>query len=153
MDTLSLQTTIPARSTSTNSVSTSIANARKAAAEQTQDQQTLGKDDFLSLLVTQLKYQDPSKPLEDTEFISQMAEFSALEQMTNMSKGFEKLSANLNSSFVLSLLGKEVGVSTEGGEVQGKVEELRLGGNPQLRVNGSYYNVNNISRVGNTEVQ
>lgn len=51
---------------------------------------TLGKDDFLKLLITQLQHQDPTNPMQDTDYIAQMATFSELEQMSNMSKAMEE---------------------------------------------------------------
>ncbi|MBZ0156340.1 MAG: hypothetical protein K8I29_09055 [Alphaproteobacteria bacterium] len=62
---------------------------------------SLGKEDFLYLLTKQLEYQDPLNPMEDTEFIAQLAQFSALEQMTNISQSIE-------TSTAMGLIGKEV---------------------------------------------
>ena len=73
---------------------------------------SLGKDDFLKILITQLQNQDPTSPMEDKEFISQMAQFSTLEQMTNMSTSIEGfLQAVQSESPILKgseLIGKTV---------------------------------------------
>ena len=52
--------------------------------------QTLGKDDFLKLLITELRYQDALEPMNDRDFIAQMAQMSALEQMQNLNKTVEE---------------------------------------------------------------
>ena len=52
---------------------------------------SLGKNDFLKLLVTQLSYQDPTSPVKDQQFIAQMAQFSSLEQMQNMASSLGRL--------------------------------------------------------------
>nr|WP_267508458.1 flagellar hook assembly protein FlgD [Borreliella garinii] len=109
----------------------------------------LGKDDFLKLLITQLRYQDPTNPMKDKEFISQMAQFSALEQMTNMSKSFEKLSSSLGIRRDLDLLGKVIKFQHGDGEVvKGRVTNIKTGAIPQVMVNGSYYVYKNILSVG-----
>ncbi|WP_343031314.1 flagellar hook assembly protein FlgD [Metabacillus lacus] len=72
---------------------------------------TLGKDDFLKILITQLRNQDPLKPMEDKEFISQMANFSSLEQMTNMNRSLEQFLQFQKGNSLLQyadLIGKEV---------------------------------------------
>lgn len=74
----------------------------------------LGKDAFLQLLVTQLQNQDPLNPLDDKEFIAQLAQFSSLEQMTNISSGIIKLSENSAQQDMLNAvnyIGKEVTAS------------------------------------------
>lgn len=109
----------------------------------------LGKDDFLKLLITQLRYQDPTNPMKDKEFIAQMAQFSALEQMTNMSKSFEKLSSSLEIRKDLDLLGKVIKFQHGDGEiVEGRVTNIKAGAIPQVMVNGNYYVYKNILSVG-----
>ena len=71
----------------------------------------LGKDAFLKLLITQLQHQDPTNPMDDREFISQMAQFSSLEQMQNMTKAMESLLASQQQTQLMSyttFVGKEV---------------------------------------------
>ncbi len=71
----------------------------------------LGKDDFLKILIAQLRNQDPLNPMEDREFVAQMAQFSALEQMMNMNKSIQTLAqAQLSASLVQhsELIGKKV---------------------------------------------
>ena len=55
--------------------------------------QQLNQEDFLKLLTTQLSNQDPLKPMDDTQFIAQMAQFSSLQQATTLTKDFEAFSS------------------------------------------------------------
>lgn len=109
--------------------------------------QELGKDDFLKLLITQLQNQDPTSPMENTEFIAQMAQFSSLEQMTNMSTEFTKLANMLNSGEAVSLLGKSVEVASGESSISGVVEAVTRGTNPQIKVNGMLYSMEQINAV------
>ncbi|HOK01823.1 MAG TPA: flagellar hook capping FlgD N-terminal domain-containing protein [Spirochaetota bacterium] len=72
------------------------------------EKNALGKDSFLKLLVTELKHQDPTRPMEDKEFIAQMAQFSTLEQMSNLNKEFKNLTMSARSSEAYGLLGRHV---------------------------------------------
>ncbi|GIP21429.1 flagellar hook capping FlgD N-terminal domain-containing protein [Paenibacillus sp. J22TS3] len=88
-------------------------NVAKAA---TKNNQTMGKDQFLKILVTQLGNQDPMQPLEDKEFIAQMAQFTSVEQLMNISGQLTAMNQNLGN--LSGLIGKEVTWldSTEMGE-------------------------------------
>lgn len=80
----------------------STSNVAKAADKST----ALGKDQFLSLFVAQLQNQDPLTPMNNTEFIAQMAQFSSVEQLMNMSNEISMLRLNIGAAS--SLIGKHV---------------------------------------------
>ncbi len=108
----------------------------------------MGKDEFLKILITQLQNQDPTKPMEDKEFISQMAQFSSLEQMTNLNKEFSDLAGKLSGNQAVTLLGKNVTLKDLGGNIiSGRVEAVTGGENPQLQVNNRLYDYSNIEKV------
>ncbi|MDR2768411.1 MAG: flagellar hook assembly protein FlgD [Treponema sp.] len=116
--------------------------------------QNLGKDDFLQLLVTQLAHQDPMAPMEDKEFIAQMAQFSSLEQMKSMADGFAKLSGDfgriadlVSGSAAAGSLGKSVELTNGENTVQGVVRAVTRGSNPQVLINGNYYNWDQVVKV------
>jgi flagellar basal-body rod modification protein FlgD len=67
---------------------------------------TLGKDDFMKILITQLQHQDPSQPLADKEFIAQMAQFTSLEQLSNMNTEMKALRQTMGLS--PAFIGKEI---------------------------------------------
>ncbi len=73
---------------------------------------TLGKDEFLKLLITQLKYQNPLEPMEDKDFITQMASFSSLEQMQNLNTTIANLVASNQLQQAAALIGKQVSYIT-----------------------------------------
>ncbi len=106
----------------------------------------LGKEDFLQLLVCQLQNQDPLNPQEDTAFIAQLAQFSALEQMTNMN-------TTLNNTSAYTMVGKEVVINhTDSAgrtsEVRGVVDYVEMrDGDAYLSVDGKTYPVSELVQV------
>lgn len=121
------------------------ANANSSGSRQASD--VLGKDDFLRILITQLQHQDPIAPVEDKEFISQMAQFSSLEQITNLSNQFSRLSETLSAGQSLQLLGREVAINDNGAVVQGIVDSVTIGGEAQVVVNNNSYRVDDVTRI------
>ncbi len=91
----------------------------------------LGKDDFLLLLTKQLQNQDPLEPQDNLQFISQMASFSTLEQMTNMTSTLEKFLNSTQTSYkveAMSYLGMKVTVQPTGGSdsFEGTVKAIKF---------------------------
>lgn len=123
----------------------------KTQTKKTGAMQELGKDAFLQLLVTQLRYQDPLNPQDNGAFIAQMAQFSALEQMQNLNKSMEQL-LKLQSDARLTApayLGLQVTLQGYGGElVEGTVSAVEFVNNePWLVVNGLAYPLANVVKV------
>lgn len=84
-------------------------------------QNTLDSDDFLTLLVTQLKSQDPLNPMDSTQFTAQLAQFSSLDQLRSINSGLETLQlyqASMNNAQALSFIGRNVTVLGNGVEVR-----------------------------------
>lgn len=121
--------------------STSISTTKK----DTTGTGTLGKDAFLQLLVAQMKYQDPLNPSSDTEWVSQMAQFSSLEQMQNMN-------STMTNSQAFSMIGQTVSITTDNGDVEGVVDYVNVSdGTAYVSVNGQTYEAGKVNSVLSTE--
>ncbi|HWR43163.1 flagellar hook capping FlgD N-terminal domain-containing protein [Sporomusa sp.] len=123
-----------ASSTSQTSSSTSGTTRKK--------NDDLGKNDFLKLLTTQLRYQNPLNPMEDKEFIAQMAQFSSLEQMQNIS-----------SSLIMTQASSMIGLQVKwfdgnAKEQTGVVESVRLvDGQPKLVIGDTSIELSKVTAV------
>ena len=106
----------------------------------------LGKEEFLKLLVCQMQNQDPLNPQSDQQFIAQLAQFSSLEQMTN-------LNSTMSNTSAYSLVGKEVIVQKKDSdgtttEVRGTVDSVIMkNGHAQLTINGVNYDLDDLVEV------
>ncbi len=110
----------------------------------------LGKDSFLKLLVTQLQHQDPTKPMEDKEFIAQMAQFSSLEQITNLNKEIRSLLKSSQSSMAYGILGKRVESYNPATKkfVSGIAESVKYAGDQvRVRIGENEVSLNDINAV------
>jgi len=85
-----------------DSILSTLGSTSTSSSTSTEASSTLGKDDFMQLLVTQLQNQDPLNPLDDKEFIAQLAQFSSLEQMTNVAEGLGTLNDTVSRQDALS---------------------------------------------------
>lgn len=109
---------------------------------------TLDKDAFLQLFVTQLKNQDPMSPQDSNAFMAQMAQFSILEQLTNMNKEMTQLTQSQEVAEASTMLGKQVSVQTSDGVVSGPVQKVTLTSDGvQVFVNGTGYGLTQVTEI------
>jgi flagellar basal-body rod modification protein FlgD len=111
-----------------NGIDNLIAQYGKETATTQAATQTLGKNEFLKLLVAQLKYQDPLNPMDGTDFAAQLAQFSSLEQLNNLNEGIKNLGVYQMSQAnaqAVNLIGKEVVVGNgDSFQAEGKAVDL-----------------------------
>jgi flagellar basal-body rod modification protein FlgD len=129
-----------------------ITNATSAtsSSSSSSSSSTLDKDDFLQLLVAQMKYQDPLEPTSNTEYISQYATFSEVEQMQNMSQSMDLSRAS-------SLVGQTVQITStdsSGNETttMGKVDYVKYeNSKAYVAIDESLYSLDDVTYVCDTD--
>lgn len=160
-------------STITNEI-TNMQN--QTALNQTKAERTTGMQNdsnmFLTLMLKQLENQDPTQPTDNTQWLSQLAQYSSLEQMTQMNSGlkdcmnymnaiYSDMTTNSEITQTLSLIGKDVTISipdendkTKTKEIQGTVSEASFkDGTGKVKVNGEFYSIANITAVKEAEAK
>jgi flagellar basal-body rod modification protein FlgD len=112
----------------------------------------LDKDTFLKLLVAQLRYQDPTKPADSTQFLAQSAQFAMVEKLTDMAAGQTQLLAAQLMLGASNLVGRTVThVGPDGLPATGVVESATLGGSsPTLRVGNTDVPLSSVTEVRTT---
>jgi len=109
------------------------------------------RDDFFNLLIAQVTHQDPTAPMEDKEFIAQMAQFNALEEMKQLNNNFGALLASQNVSQASNLIGNYVTAldATDGSAIAGLVTKVQVNDNNPLLIldNGAETTLNNLIEV------
>ncbi|MGG1551142.1 flagellar hook capping FlgD N-terminal domain-containing protein [Paenibacillus ferrarius] len=128
-----------------------LINAGQTTKTKDKDNNTLGKDDFLKILITQLQNQDPTQPLQDKEFIAQMAQFTSVEQLTNMASEMKLMRQSLG--FVSGLIGKSItwtDIDSSGASVEssGIVDSITFkDGNQYANVGGKEVSLDKVSKI------
>jgi len=130
------------------SSATAASNAYASSASDRTVKKALGQEDFFELLATQLANQDPLSPMENTEYIAQMASFSTLESMSSLAQSFSAFSAQQGFMTVQSVLGRQVTVQDGDAEVSGIATAIHTTDKGiQVTIDGTDYPALSILRV------
>lgn len=89
----------------------------------------MSQQDFIKILMTQMTYQDPLKPMDNEQFMAQMAQFTALQQTTDLNTNLVQLIQNQAALSSVGLLGRSVDITTASGSTTGTVQGLSYSGN------------------------
>jgi len=117
-----------------------------SAISNTSSSASLSIQDFLKVLMTQLTYQDPLKPMDNQEFLAQIAQFTSLEQTQQMNNNLQVLVSNQAAQQSVGLIGRTVNVATDAGPQTGTVSSIDLSGStPALTLTTSTGTLSNIS--------
>jgi flagellar basal-body rod modification protein FlgD len=115
---------------------------------------SLTLQDFLQVLMTQLTYQDPLKPMDNQEFMAQIAQFTTLEQTQQLNTNIQTMLTNQAAQQSIGLIGHKVNITTSSGPVAGTVLAIDLSGSsPQLTVTTTTGTLSGISFSQVTSVQ
>lgn len=93
---------------------------------------SMNQEDFLKILLTQLTYQDPMKPVDNQQFLAQMAQFTSLEQTQQLNDKIAVLISNQAALQSVGLIGRTVDITANGSTVTGSVTALSLSGESPL---------------------
>ena len=109
-----------------------ISSATAVGTAPTSQSANIGIQDFLKILTTQLNNQDPLKPVDNQEFVAQIAQFATLEQSRQLNEKIDGLLTAQSTTQTLGLLGKTVDVEQDGGTATGTVIGIKLNGSQPL---------------------
>ncbi len=114
-----------------------------------QQNATLSQQQFLQLLAVQFQQQDPFNPTSDTEFMAQMAQFSALEQMSELNREFSRFRSDNEFNMGSQMIGKEVIIKDdEGALFTGTVDALHKSGNSYyVDIGGALFSIRSVQSV------
>lgn len=131
------------------SISSSLASATASATAKTAGS-GLGQTDFLNLLTTQLKYQNPLDPMKDGDFAAQLAQFSSLDNMQKLNASFSQMLFLQQMTQGANLIGKQISFDRQGSNIpaRGVVQSVTVdNGQLHLKVGGNLVSLNQVRGI------